>query len=105
VPVLTPRRFAAHSAPSVDRLRILRAVFSPRLAGSERYCVDLANHQAALGHEVHVAGAPGSPLAEALAPEVHFHPVGPLLRGWRQLLAARVAGRPAAAWVHSAATT
>ncbi len=45
--------------------------------------MDLANHQAELGHEVHVAGSPGSPLASALAPEVHFHPVGRLLRDWR----------------------
>ncbi len=75
--------FSSRPAPAGDSLRILHAVFSSRLAGSERYCADLANHQAGLGHEVHVAGAPGSPLAAALAPEVHFHPLGRALRGWR----------------------
>ena len=54
-------------------LRILHVIFSSRMAGSERYCVDLANRQAALGHEVHVAGARGSPVARALAPSVRFH--------------------------------
>jgi glycosyltransferase involved in cell wall biosynthesis len=54
-------------------MRILHVVFSSRLAGSERYCVDLANRQAALGHEVHVAGMRASPLANALAPTVRFH--------------------------------
>jgi glycosyltransferase involved in cell wall biosynthesis len=77
------RSFAVHPTPSTDRLRILHAVFSSRLAGSERYCVDLANHQAALGHEVHVVGTPGSALAHTLAPEIHFHPLGRLFRGWR----------------------
>jgi glycosyltransferase involved in cell wall biosynthesis len=64
-------------------LRILHAVFSSRIAGSERYCIDLANQQAALGHEVHVAGSASSPLAGALAPKVRFHAIGRLLRGWR----------------------
>lgn len=73
---------ATLSRPSVDfatdlglmtRLRILHAVFSSRLAGSERYCVDLANRQAAAGHEVHVAGMKRSPVAAALDARVAFH--------------------------------
>ena len=63
---------------------ILHALFSPRIAGAERYCVDLANHQAALGHRVHVAGLPNSPLRGALASNVTFHAMAsPLLRGFR----------------------
>lgn len=53
------------------------------MAGSERYCVDLANRQAELGHEVHVAGDPASPLRHALAPTVQFHGLSRLFRGWR----------------------
>ena len=64
-------------------MRILHLVFSSRLAGSERYCADLANRQAAAGHEVHVAGAPGSPLAAALDPAVRFHSFNVFLRGLR----------------------
>lgn len=56
-------------------------VFSSRIAGSERYCIDLANRQAALGHEVHVAGMSRSPLAAALSPGVTFHGFGRILRG------------------------
>ena len=63
---------------------ILHALFSPRIAGAERYCVDLANHQAALGHRVHVAGLPGTPMQAALASNVTFHALGSrLLRGFR----------------------
>ena len=63
---------------------ILHALFSPRIAGAERYCVDLANHQAALGHRVHVAGQPGSPIQSALAANVTFHALAlPWLRGFR----------------------
>jgi len=57
----------------MNRLRILHAVFSSRLAGSERYCVDLANRQADAGHEIHVAGMKRSPLRGALDPRVTFH--------------------------------
>lgn len=60
--------------------RILHISFSSQIAGSERYCIDLANRQAALGHEVHVAGVPGSPLAAGLAKGVLFHPIGRLFR-------------------------
>ena len=66
------------------RWTILHALFSPRIAGAERYCVDLANHQAALGHRVHLAGQPGSPMQEALAADVTFHALSsPLLRRYR----------------------
>jgi glycosyltransferase involved in cell wall biosynthesis len=57
----------------MSSLRILHVVFSSRLAGSERYCVDLANRQAESGHEVHVAGMRGSPIESALDPRVKFH--------------------------------
>lgn len=83
MPVFSTRRFAASVLQPADRLRVLHAVFSSRIAGSERYCIDLANHQAALGHEIHVAGSPNSPLAAALAPGIRFHPIGRVLRGWR----------------------
>ena len=54
-------------------LRILHVVFSSRLAGSERYCIDLANRQAEQGHEVHVAGMRRSPIRAELDPRVMFH--------------------------------
>lgn len=62
--------------------RILHAVFTSRIAGSERYCADLANRQAALGHEVHVAFLSGSPLSQVLSPEVRVHPCGRFFRGF-----------------------
>jgi glycosyltransferase involved in cell wall biosynthesis len=62
-------------------MRILHVLFSSRIAGSERYCIDLANRQAAAGHDVHVAGMRGSPLQGALSQHVRFHPFGWLLRG------------------------
>ena len=65
------------------RFCILHAIFSSRIAGSERYCVDLANRQAALGHEVHVAGMHTSPLAGALSANVEFHGFGRFFRGYR----------------------
>lgn len=82
------RRLQSHSAreeklhDDTRRLRILHVVFSPRIAGSERYCIDLANEQAALGHEVHVAGNHGSPIAGLLAEGIVFHGFRtPFLRG------------------------
>ena len=59
--------------PTAPKPRILHVSFSPRIGGSERYCIDLANQQAALGYDVHVAGLPGSPIAGALAPAVSYH--------------------------------
>lgn len=66
-------------------LRILHAVFSSQLAGSERYCIDLANGQAELGHEVHVAGHHGSGIAGELSPDVIFHGGGSALWHTRSL--------------------
>jgi len=54
-------------------MRILHVLFSSRIAGSERYCIDLANRQADAGHDVHVAGMRSSPIRSALAPQVSFH--------------------------------
>lgn len=54
-------------------MRILHVLFSSRLAGSERYCVDLANRQAAAGHDVQVAGMRSSPVQGVLSPKVKFH--------------------------------
>ena len=54
-------------------MRILHVLFSSRIAGSERYCIDLANRQTMAGHEVHVAGKRSSPLRDALSDKVHFH--------------------------------
>lgn len=66
------------------RWRVLHVLFSARMAGSERYCVDLARQQAERGHEVHVAGLPGTPMAQDLGAQVHFHGLRwPLLRGPR----------------------
>jgi glycosyltransferase involved in cell wall biosynthesis len=62
-------------------MRILHVLFSSRIAGSERYCIDLANRQAAAGHDVHVAGMRGSPLQQALSKRVRYHPFNWFLRG------------------------
>ena len=62
-------------------MRILHVLFSSRIAGSERYCVDLANRQAADGHDVHVAGMRGSPLQSALSRTVRYHPFHRIFRG------------------------
>ncbi len=70
--------------PPFEPLTLVHVVFSSRLAGGERHCVDLANAQAALGHSVHVIGTAGSAVAGALAPGVRFHGLKlPLMRGWR----------------------
>ncbi|MEO6993069.1 MAG: glycosyltransferase [Lacunisphaera sp.] len=54
-------------------MRILHVIFSSRIAGAERYCIDLANRQAEMGFDVHVAGKNSSPIAGALNAEVKFH--------------------------------
>lgn len=59
---------------------ILHVLFSSRIAGSERYCIDLANRQATAGHEVHVAGTPSSPLIGALSSRIRYHRIGWFLR-------------------------
>lgn len=79
--------------PLPEPLTVVHVVFSSRIAGGERHCIDLAQAQAALGHRVHVIGTAGSAVAEALPPEVRFHGLAlPLLRGWRVAALARRLG-------------
>ncbi|MDR7295584.1 glycosyltransferase involved in cell wall biosynthesis [Pelomonas aquatica] len=79
--------------PPFEPLTLVHVVFSSRIAGGERHCIDLANAQAALGHRVHVIGSAGSAVAGALAADVHFHGLKlPLLRGWRVAALARRLG-------------
>ncbi|MGQ3052834.1 MAG: glycosyltransferase [Roseateles sp.] len=79
--------------PPFELLTVIHVVFSSRIAGGERHCIDLANAQAALGHRVHVIGSAGSAVAGALAPRVTFHGLQlPLLRGWRVAALARRLG-------------
>lgn len=67
--------------PASPPPRILHISFSPRIGGSERYCMDLANQQSKMGYEVHVAGLPGSELAAGLSPSIRYHAIDfPLLR-------------------------
>ncbi|PTT81972.1 glycosyltransferase [Pelomonas sp. HMWF004] len=78
---------------SPKSLVLVHVVFSSRIAGGERHCIDLANAQAALGHRVHVIGSSGSAVAAALAEGVRFHGLKlPLLRGWRVAALARQLG-------------
>jgi glycosyltransferase involved in cell wall biosynthesis len=81
-PIL-PFEATGRSPDTQRRFAILHVVFSSRIAGSERYCIDLANRQAALGHEVHVAGRRNSPVSRALAAGVTFHGLGRWFRGWQ----------------------
>lgn len=60
---------------------ILHVLFSSRIAGSERYCIDLANRQAAAGHDVHVAGMRTAPLRAALSTKVRYHSFNRFFRG------------------------
>lgn len=79
--------------PFPEPLTLVHVVFSSRIAGGERHCIDLANAQAALGHRVHVIGSAGSAVAGALASGVRFHGLKlPLLRGWRVAAMARRLG-------------
>lgn len=79
--------------PPFEPLTLVHVVFSSRIAGGERHCIDLANAQAALGHRVHVIGSADSAVAGALAPGVRFHGLKlPLLRGWRVAALARTLG-------------
>jgi len=79
--------------PPFEPLTLVHVVFSSRIAGGERHCIDLANAQAALGHRVHVIGSAGSAVAGALASGVTFHGLTlPLLRGWRVAALARRLG-------------
>ena len=79
--------------PPFEPLTLVHVVFSSRIAGGERHCIDLANAQAALGHRVHVIGSAGSAVVGGLAPGVSFHGLQlPLLRGWRVAALARRLG-------------
>ncbi|MBW9051217.1 glycosyltransferase [Rhizobium mesosinicum] len=51
----------------------MHVLFASELAGSERYCIDLANGQAALGHEVHLVVPRGLPVAELVNRQVVLH--------------------------------
>lgn len=71
-------------------LTLVHVVFSSRIAGGERHCIDLANAQAALGHRVHVIGSAGSAVEGELDGGVRFHGLRlPLLRGRRVAALAR----------------
>ena len=79
--------------PLPEPLTVVHVVFSSRIAGGERHCIDLALAQAALGHRVHVIGTAGSAVAAALPPDVPFHGLTlPLMRGWRVASLARRLG-------------
>jgi glycosyltransferase involved in cell wall biosynthesis len=68
----------------VEPLTIVHAVFSSRLAGGERHCLDLAQAQAALGHRVHIVGPARSALSKVVGPDVRYHGIAlPVLRGMR----------------------
>jgi glycosyltransferase involved in cell wall biosynthesis len=70
--------------PATIPLTIVHAVFSSRLAGGERHCVDLAQAQAAKGHRVHVVGPSRSAVRAAVGPTVQYHGLAlPVFRGSR----------------------
>jgi glycosyltransferase involved in cell wall biosynthesis len=83
VPETGYRNYSQNEKTSTGRkLRILHLLFSSGMNGSERYCVDLANEQADLGHKVYVAGKAGSSIESYLSPKVKFHSFSiPFLRG------------------------
>ncbi len=75
VKVKQVQQFFAGGDHSVDRAPlaakthvILHVLFASELAGSERYCIDLANGQATLGHEVHLCCAARPPARRACQP-------------------------------------
>jgi glycosyltransferase involved in cell wall biosynthesis len=57
-------------------LKILQICSAREIGGGERHVVDLSRGLVARGHEVHVAGIPGSPLIE----ELSFLPAGRISR-------------------------
>ncbi|MBB3659797.1 glycosyltransferase involved in cell wall biosynthesis [Rhizobium sp. BK650] len=82
--LLSPSIDGKVSSSAMRKLRILHLLFADEIAGSERHCIDLANGQAALGHEVHVAGYRRSPIIPLLGDNVIFHGFSTaLLRGMR----------------------
>ena len=79
--------------PSTDALTIVHVVFSSRLAGGERHCIDLAQAQAALGHRVHLVGPISSALRGAVAASITYHGIAvPLARGLQLKSVARRVG-------------
>ncbi|MEO6993693.1 MAG: glycosyltransferase [Lacunisphaera sp.] len=66
-------------------MRVLHVIFSSRIAGAERYCIDLANRQAEMGFDVHVAGKNSSPIAGGLNAGVKFHGISDLFFRRRHL--------------------
>ena len=54
----------------------MHAIFTHGIAGSERYCIDLANSQARLGHDVHVCGLQHSEVRLELDVAIKYHVVG-----------------------------
>ena len=79
--------------PHANALTIVHAVFSSRLAGGERHCIDLAHAQAAMGHRVHVVGPASSVLREAVGANVQYHGLAlPFARGRRIESIARAVG-------------
>jgi glycosyltransferase involved in cell wall biosynthesis len=65
-------------------LKIVHVLFSSRLAGAERYCLDLAAAQTAMGHEVHVVGAKASAMWAHVPKGVTAHGLAwPFFRGLR----------------------
>jgi len=78
---------------SSSTLTIVHVVFSSRIAGGERHCLDLAAAQAADGHEVHIVGPSRSAIRDAVAPGVRYHGLAlPVLRGRRLQRIARMLG-------------
>ena len=74
-------------------LTIVHAVFSSRLAGGERHCIDLAQAQAAMGHRVHIVGPARSAVRHVVGPNVQYHGIAlPLMRGLRFSRIARKLG-------------
>jgi glycosyltransferase involved in cell wall biosynthesis len=53
----------------------MHALFTHGIAGSERYCIDLANSQARHGHDVHVCGLQNSEMKIELDSDVKYHMV------------------------------
>ncbi len=69
---------------STKKFRILHILFASEIAGSERYCIDLANAQAARGHDVHVVSSSRVDIGRHLSREVILHTFSTrLFRRWR----------------------
>ena len=85
--------FGQAAMNSSSTLTIVHVVFSSRIAGGERHCLDLAAAQASSGHRVHIVGPTRSAIRDAVAPGVRYHGMAlPLLRGRRLQRIARALG-------------